>query len=294
MERQVLSLEKKQMATTFEWRWSADPSEIDSGERVLMRGFDLIADIESQLSEFLLQSPVYRLNRARVGERIEWTPAFREVFFASLTVFDQTNGAFDPGFRGDRTLALRDRFKWDEIGIARAVENAMLGFGAIGKGYALDQAANFFRSEGISDFLLLAGGSSMIIEGRVDSETDWPLGWSWSKDEQGDLLGVRLERRAPGARTCIGVSGVLEQGHHLVGAQTSSDGILSVFCEAESALEADAFSTAAFVLATRPEYSKIIEKESRFAIAWVDHRGIPTWNARFAERFTAPFLSNPS
>jgi len=282
------------MATTFEWKWSAEPAEIEAGEPVLMRGFVLVAEIESQLSEFLPHSPVYRLNRARVGERIEWMPAFQEVFFASLIAFDRTDGAFDPGFRGDRTRRLRDRFTWDETGIARLADHATLGFGAIGKGYALDQVANFFRAEGISDFLLQAGGSSILIEGRVDSETDWPLGWSWSKDEQGALLGVRLNRRSTNGRTCIGVSGVLEQGNHLVGASSVGDGILSVFCEAKSALEADAFSTAAFVLATRPEYFKIIEKESRLAIAWVDHRGIPTWNPRFAERFTAPFLHNPS
>lgn len=294
MERQVLSLEKKQMATTFEWRWSAEPSEIDAGERVLLRAFDLIAKIESELSEFLPDSPVYRLNRAKTGVRISWTPSFRDVFLASLDAFERTQGAFDPGFRGSRTQPLRERFHWDDAGIARQSEQVTLGFGAIGKGYALDQVANFLKREGLSDFLLQAGGSSMVLDGQVDSETDWPLGWSWSRNAQGDLLGVRLTRCSSKNRTCIGVSGVLEQGNHLVGAPVSSDGILSVFCEAGSALEADAFSTAAFVLATRPEYSKMVEKESRLAIAWVDHQGVPSWNSRFAERFTAPFLSNSS
>ncbi len=277
--------ERKHMATTFEMTVSCASARSGAAERLLSRAHDRIASLENELTEFRTQSPVAKLNQAPVLERVRFTYAGIELLEICENLRLRTRGAFDCTAKSGPDAIQHPRLGWDAetLEVWRLNPGVRLGFGAIGKGYALDQVRLLLLQEGFGDFLLSAGGSSLIISGFAAPGDPWSFGWSWQKDRDGLPLGLPLIHSS-GKPVAIGVSGVEEQGNHLIDPRTRShlDYLsLSALIGHDSAARADALSTALFITGFDQgcEWMAELIESPAAAVIGPDH--IPRWNGIF-------------
>ena len=280
-------LVQNHMATEFRFVISCDSLRTVSAEQVLRESHRLVSLLESELSEFLENSPVSRLNSSQKGERIVVPPSVWHLYRRSLEMQKLTEGSFDatvkslssrrePRFGGDGNAM------WKEDGDAR------LSFGAIGKGYALDRVRVLVEREGFHDFILDAGGSSQILSGFSDMETPWKWGWSWSRDEEGNDLGVEFEHRT-GDAVSLGISGYHEKGRHILDARnaTKATSGKTALIGHDSATDADALSTALLVAGWEASVP-LMEQSATPAMAMVESDDTTRWNGRFQALWGSP------
>ena len=244
--------------------------------------------LENELSRFVETSDIAHLN-AQAGSG-EWTAigaSAWECLSWALEVADQTEGAFDVALaqvlearrQQDGTFAAgedgQDEEAWPgpplrflELGIEplRARLNharAQLDLGAIGKGYALDAAAQVLREWSIESALLHAGQSSVLAMGDEPATGhEAPVQVLAANGAALPTRGWSVELRAPwdaaaslGAivlrDAALGGSGRAAQGYHIVDPRTGRGArawrACWVLCPTFAAL-ADALSTAFMVL----------------------------------------------
>ncbi|HEV7279221.1 MAG TPA: FAD:protein FMN transferase [Pirellulaceae bacterium] len=178
-----------------------DPVKRDKAADRALEAFDRIDHLENLLSVYRLHSDVSRINRtaARQPARVEGETA--EVLARGLALAEQTDGAFDftagPLIRAWGFFDRRGRVpepdaleearskvgfrhvRYDrEAGtIAYDVEGLEINLGAIGKGYALDQAAVVLQRQGSNDFLFQGGSSSVVARGSESAKRPgWTIG----------------------------------------------------------------------------------------------------------------------
>jgi thiamine biosynthesis lipoprotein len=161
---------------------------------------DLVHALEDQLTVYRADSELMRIN---LSAHDDWQPVESELFdllqccrsWSEQTggAFDATTGAIIRLWRGCRqggripsqeeiTDAMQHtgihRVLFDEA--ARAVRFTATGcefdLGAVGKGFAVDQAAQLLQREGIGDFLVHGGQSSLFAAGDHNRQGGWPIG----------------------------------------------------------------------------------------------------------------------
>src|SRR5687767_12941783 len=108
IERSLLSIARRHMATDFELEVVVGPHTLRIAESVLAEAHHLIESIESALSEFRETSPVYRLNRSKPGEWVPFVPAVRDLMEISRELSAESNGAFSPFSRSPYAANLAD------------------------------------------------------------------------------------------------------------------------------------------------------------------------------------------
>src|ERR1039458_5382741 len=124
------------MATEFEI-FCVHPSG-EYAQQAAWAAFDLLDRLESELSRFIPNSDISRINHLAAGESARvsrWTMDCLEI---AREACNQTGGAFDISLgTGLATLQLSRR-----VSAVRATTGAVrLDLGGIGKGYALDRMA---------------------------------------------------------------------------------------------------------------------------------------------------------
>ena len=169
------------MGTLFTFRASGDSAAVG---RALDAALDSVASLEACLSNWRATSELARLNAAGSGEL---SPALAAVLDSALALARSTSGAFDPtveplslawDLRGQGRVpsaheleAARARVGWERVrlgGTAGVQPRADLGrtaldLGGIGKGFALDRAADVLRARGITRAALDAGGQWLVF-----------------------------------------------------------------------------------------------------------------------------------
>jgi thiamine biosynthesis lipoprotein len=167
-----------------------------------------------------------------------------------------------------------------------------LEFGGMGKGYAVDAVVRVLRAHGISSALVAFGSTTYAI-GRPPGQRAWRIGIRHPRDDARVLAAVRLVDRA------IATSGDYEQWIRIAGLRYGhildprsgrpAAGASSASVVAPTALEADAFSTAAFVLGPQ-QGAALLGRQGFEGMMVSDDRGrlatIPTegWKALAARR----------
>lgn len=264
----LLRYRRKAMATVFEISLIEDdePSALQAADAA----FDQVDQLEQELSYFIPESDVSRINRLGAGQSLRIGVAAFECIGLAKRISVQSGGAFDPTAGG----LLEGRRPWDEqqefghgempepkagpvhVGmelielneklqaVAVLTDGVSIDLGGIGKGYALDHAAVILRDWGMERAVLCAGKSTILpIDGPPEG---WPMRVLDPANER-DLLGrFRL------AGAAVSTSSVTDEPHILdPGSGEPAQRWLSTFSIAPTAAEADALSTA-FMLMDRP------------------------------------------
>jgi thiamine biosynthesis lipoprotein ApbE len=192
-----LRLARHAMATRFELALhGADPVALRAaGEEAL----DEIERLEDQLSLFRPASDIAHANARAAREPVRVSPAVFGLLQHARRLSDETGGAFDitigplmqcwgllgetgrvPG--AEEVAAARTKMGMhlvtlDErdltVGFAR--EGVMLDLGAIGKGFALQRAAELLRDAGVASALLHGGTSTVCALGAPPGAGAWKV-----------------------------------------------------------------------------------------------------------------------
>lgn len=266
------------MATTFHFVVSCEPTRESAASAVLYESHRLVGRLERELSEFLPSSPVFRLNHSPPGTRVRFSEHGFYLLKRSLELAERTSDAFNPLAK---SRAAQPKLAWNTstLEVWSEVAHVHLGFGAIGKGYALDKVRALVEAGGFQNYLLSGGGSSVVLSGFAFPSEPWRWGWSWEKRD-GDPLGVRFEH-CSGAPIAIGISGTQEQGEHIISASASAKRTQSALYAGESACEADAFSTALYVSGWENQTTLCNPVRNAPALGLLGTDGTLYWNEAF-------------
>ena len=254
----------------------------DSGydERLIELAFDRVAEIEARMStseEDYETTELLEVNRASGNQAVRVSSDTYHVLSAALAYSRLTDGAFDVtvwplvrlwaiGSGGTqvppeeaisdardsvdyRALELRDPTR--QVFLPRS--GMGVDVGAIAKGYAADEAARILRDGGVEHALLDFGGNILVIGNKPDGSL-WRIGVQRPDAERSRYLGiVRVADRT------VVTSGPYERFfvqddvryHHILNPRTgypARNGLQQVTIIAENSMDADALSTATFVL----------------------------------------------
>jgi FAD:protein FMN transferase len=271
----LLRVTRRAMASTFEIALPfGTPNALAAAEDAL----DQIDAIETQLTVYRDSSEASAVNAAATDGPIRIERRFFELLQFAAHLTNDTAGAFDvctgaltkawgffrregcvPSAReradaharsGSRHMILDET----RTTVKFRVPGMEINLGAIGKGYALDRAAerlvNHWR---IASALLSVGGSSVYAIGHPPGDPlGWPVGVRHPWDAERRLGTIRLVDRGFGTSAAT-MQHFVYNGRklgHLLDPRTGwpAEGTASASAAAPTATEADAMSTAFFVL----------------------------------------------
>jgi thiamine biosynthesis lipoprotein len=289
----LLSIAREAMACEFEVL--LDARKYPAGADAALAALDLVDQLESQLTIFRDTSELMAINRRAAHEPVVVEPRLFKLLARAVELSRATGGAFDitagplskvwgfyrrqgsmPG--ADEVAAALALVGSDKLQLEpqertiRFQQPGMeLNLGAIGKGYALDRAAELLAGQEIHDFCLHGGNSSVLARGSRIAECGLQfdpgnqsairnpqsaIGWSVAlrhplKPEV-RLAEFRLVNRALGT-SGSGTQFFHHQGRrygHVLDPRTGwpADKVLSATVIAPTAEQADALSTALYVL----------------------------------------------
>jgi thiamine biosynthesis lipoprotein len=271
----LVRVSRRAMATTFEVALPYGTADaVDAATDAL----DLIDDLENQLTIFRDHSEVSRLNAAAAAGPVVIERRLFDLFAFCAGLTRETAGAFDIatgaltkawGFYkrqgrvptpGERAAAMARTGMRHVIldGEGRSVKYRKAGLeinlGGVGKGYALDRAAELLRARwGIDAALLHGGGSSVVAVGHPPGDPrGWPVAVRHPWDDSLTLGTVRLRDQGLGTSAATFQYFVYNNQKlgHLIDPRTGwpAAGTASASVAAPTGAEADALSTAFFVL----------------------------------------------
>jgi len=250
-----------------------------ANERVYREIFDRIREIENLMSVNIPGSDVSRVNAAAGIEPVQvhenvYTVIERALYFAQLS-----GGAFDPtvgplvslwGIGGDNPRVPKQQeidfalslINWRDVEldpVTRSVflkrRSMALDLGAIAKGYAADEAAAIIKNSGIKRAIIDLGGNIVTL-GENKDKRPWRVGIQNPIEGQGRgaYIGVLQVTEQTVVTSALNERFFEENGyryHHILSTSDgypAENGLLSVTIIAHNSMDADALSTAAFVL----------------------------------------------
>ena len=271
----VRRYQHRAMATVFELMIAGEEQSFADGAAVA--AFEEIDRLEQDLSRFLPNSDVSRLNNLppdgsmRVGtDTFECLRLALNYFKESVGAFDVTVGALmecwlahDGSLRSasPEEIALAsarkgmERIELDETSMSVRVRGVAprIDLGAIGKGFGVDRAVDLLREWGVGAALVHGGTSSAYAFGEYPLNAGgWPVTLGDPFRADGVLESVLLQGMG------IGGSGISRRRHILDprrGEPVSA--WRAAWVVAESAARSDALSTACMVM-SRDEIASLI------------------------------------
>lgn len=237
------------------------------------RAFGVVDRLEQDLSRFVENSDIARVNLLAAGESVRVSEPTMECLRLAKVMFEVTGGAFDvakgSGLEAVELLAA-------EFGVRAQADGIRIDLGGIGKGYAVDRVVDELADWEVGRALVHSGYSSVRATEPPEGYEGWPLTLT-------DPITGALVARLSARDRAIGASGIRKTGHIVdpgtgrpvrsrpacwVSAPASA---LSAFCERAGvgpspAAVADALSTAFMIL-----------PRDRIAAFCREHPGIDYW-----------------
>lgn len=248
--------------------------------------FQLIDQLEQQLSRFIPDSDISRINRMKADEQLPIDYETWEVLKMAIEISQHTRGTFDIGLARHM-----DIFRASKQGILNEFEmtNALakvheekqdagifldpgspkvycvkpgiqFDLGGIGKGYALDKVKSLMLELDIDNYTLSAGDSTMLVSNDVSVKTHWDYTIASGQEQKPLEL----------SNIAVSASGTFFQGNHIFDPRTGNNQLAEVYnrlwVASSSAAWSDAFSTALFLLSVDEIMEVISETEK---IIWV-------------------------
>ena len=176
----------------------------DYAQQACWAAFDLLDRLENELSRFIPNSDISRINHLAAGESARVSRWTMECLELARQAYAETGGAFDIAL-GTGLASLQSSRRESTV---RATTGAVrLDLGGIGKGYALDRMAEVLEEWDIPQALIHGGHSSVLVLDAPPGFGGWPL-----------TMGERtLEAR----RRAFSASGIRTQGDHIVDPRTN-------------------------------------------------------------------------
>ena len=216
------------------------------------------------------ESEIFMLNRDKTASLSEETA---DLLSRSIELAKKTDGRFDPtvypavlawGFTtGDYRVPDADELKklaknidYTSVSLdgssAKLADNAMIDLGAAAKGYAADKCADILSSSGARAAVLNLGGTILLYGKKPDgnrfkvgiADPDDPAGYFGHLEHDGGVIAT-----SGGYERYFDLNGY--RYIHILDPDTAApvqNGILSVTICCDSGAEADALSTALFVM----------------------------------------------
>ena len=175
----------------------------DYARQAAWAAFDLLDRMEHELSRFIPNSDISRINGLARGEIVRVSRWTMECLELACEAYRETGGVFDISLgTGLATLELSRRDS-----TVRATTSAVrLDLGGIGKGYALDRMAEVLDEWDIRQVLIHGGHSSVLALDAPAGHDGWPL-----------TIGPRT---LAARRRAMSASGTRVQGEHIVDPRT--------------------------------------------------------------------------
>ena len=163
--------------------------------------FDLLDRLENELSRFIPNSDISRINALAGGESVRVSRWTMECLELAREAYKETGGAFDISLgTGFERLQFSPK---DRLVSGRAIR---LDLGGIGKGYAVDRMAEVLDEWDILQALIHGGHSSVLALDAPPGLDGWPL-----------TMGGRT---VSACRRAFSASGIRTQGEHIVDPRT--------------------------------------------------------------------------
>jgi thiamine biosynthesis lipoprotein len=171
--------------------------------------FDLVDRLEQELSRFIANSDIARVNDLAAGQSAQVSPSTMECLEIARHVYDLTGKAFDVSIgSGLEGLELVP----DEFTVHARRGGARLDLGGVGKGYAVDRVAQVLEEWEVPRALVHGGFSSVRALEAPPERDGWPLTLSAPADG-------RVLARVSARQRAFSASGV-RKGDHILDPRT--------------------------------------------------------------------------
>lgn len=269
----------------------------DSDPSAIQNAFNEIQRLEGLMSPHIANSEITKINQSA---GVQPTPVSVEVFNVierALYWAEQSHGALDIsvqpiqdlwGFEGaspslptekaiEKTLS---KVGYDNIELKNQTvfltkKGMSLNLGAIAKGYAVDQAMKILKQSNIHNALINAGGD-LKTSGTRSDQMMWKIGLQHPRKPEAILANFSLSGKA------VATSGDYQRYfeidgtryHHVLNPKTGhpATGVMSATVVTQTVMDADALSTALFVLGPEKGIAFINSLENTEGLL-VDHNG---------------------
>jgi thiamine biosynthesis lipoprotein len=191
------------MATRFEIR-CAHP-DASYARQASQAAFELVDRLEQAMSRFIANSDVARINALAAGQGTPVSPATFECLEIARRMYDVTGGAFDVA-RGSGLESLE--ISPEGFMVCAHAPGVRLDLGGIGKGYAVDRAADLLEEWGIPQALVHGGFSSVLALEPPPGADGWSL--TLSAPGPGEQ---RVLARMSARQKALSASGTRKEGH---------------------------------------------------------------------------------
>ncbi len=265
---------RRAMATDFV---AILPAHRADAVEVVVKAMEQLDRIEADLTVYRPDSEVSRINRLAASQSVSVSESTFRLLQKAEHWSRLTDGAFDItagplieawGFTrrsGRKPSPNEIETALAKVGYAKvqldpsdrtvqfAREGMSINLGAIGKGDALDRIAATLRAQGVDDFLIHGGNSSVLAAGDqvAGSGSGWPVGLAHPTKPRRRLAGVRLRN------TALATSGSGKQFFHHRGRRYGhvidprsgypAGDLMALTVIMPSAADADACATGLFV-----------------------------------------------
>jgi len=253
------------MATTFEV--IIEHEDARYARQAAAAAFDEVDRLEGELSRFVENSDITRINNLPANEPLLLGLDAFECLRLSSRIYAETNGAFDitigslfscwrnedgtPRKPSQEELNLARQHTGTHLLLLDEPEHTVqllaspvqVDLGGVGKGYAVDRGAELLREWSIETALISGGYSSVLALDGPAGTKGWPLTLSNPDNRKEILDHPCLQSRA------LSGSG-LQKGRHIIDPRTAQPvkGKYAAWASAPDAATADALSTAFMVM----------------------------------------------